>query len=67
MRKAANDARASWSRTSKSRRAVLGGARAKRAKTGEGEGVVTADLAHGFETVDPRYGPVPFWWWSGEA
>lgn len=19
-----------------------------------------------FATPDPRYGPVPFWWWSGE-
>ncbi|HEX8627032.1 MAG TPA: hypothetical protein VF755_02535, partial [Catenuloplanes sp.] len=22
-------------------------------------------LAHGFESVDDRYGPVPIWWWSG--
>ncbi|HEY2521707.1 MAG TPA: hypothetical protein VGJ19_16460 [Streptosporangiaceae bacterium] len=23
-------------------------------------------LARGFERPDPRYGPVPIWWWSGE-
>ncbi len=24
-------------------------------------------LRQGFASVDPRFGPVPLWWWSGEA
>ncbi len=33
---------------------------------GEGSVATVRGLRQGFATADPRYGPVPLWWWSGE-